>query len=254
MRVANLRSMFKNRMGREEIYSQSDFWDSKASALSGKAVSMWPNNNLNALYHQEQLSVLAPYLKQIKNKRILDIGCGSGRISRFLASMGAQVVGIDFSAKTIEIAKSESPRENPAYRVQSVFHLNEDGRYDMALCWQVLTVACKTQDELSHALAAIHRSLKPQGAFVLLEPIHKGFLHRVLNMGLQEFIEIMGEVGFRVDEVFALHFWPTRLFLAFIPWPKPITSVGYHLGQKIMKTLFKNNAFGDYKAIYAKKE
>ena len=64
----------------------------------------------------------------------------------------------------------------------------------------------------------------------------------------------MGEVGFRVDEVFALHFWPMRFFLAFIPWPKPITSVGYHLGQKIMKTLFKNNAFGDYKAIYAKKE
>ena len=61
-------------------------------------------------------------------------------------------------------------------------------------------------------------------------------------------------VGFHVEGVSTLHFWPMRLFLAFIPWPKPITSIGYHLGQKIMKTLFNNSAFGDYQAIYAKKK
>lgn len=254
MRVANLISMFKNRTGREEIYSQSDFWDSKASVLSGKAVSMWPNNDLNALYHKEQLSVLVTYLEQIKNKRVLDIGCGTGRISCFVASKGALVEGIDFSARTIEIAKMNSPEQNPSYRVQSVFDLDEDAGYDMVLSWGVLTVACKAQDELSYALTVINRALKPGGDFVLLEPIHKGVLHRVLNMRLQEFIETMGAVGFRVDKVSSLHFWPMRLLLAFIPWPKPITSIGYHLGQKIMKTLFKNNAFGDYKAIHAKKE
>ena len=94
--------MFKNRSCREKIYSQSDFWDSKASAFSGKAVSMWPNNHLNALYHKEQLSVLDTYLKQIRNKSVLDIGCGTGRVSRFVASKGAVVKGIDFRLKPLK--------------------------------------------------------------------------------------------------------------------------------------------------------
>ncbi|MFQ6056964.1 MAG: class I SAM-dependent methyltransferase, partial [Methanosarcinales archaeon] len=38
-------------------------------------------------------------LKNIKNKRILDIGCGGGQESIILAKKGAIVTGIDFSKK-----------------------------------------------------------------------------------------------------------------------------------------------------------
>lgn len=39
------------------------------------------------------------------NKTILDIGCGSGRISLLLAEKGAKVTGIDYSLPMIELAK-----------------------------------------------------------------------------------------------------------------------------------------------------
>jgi len=40
----------------------------------------------------------------VEGKSILDIGCGSGRIALALAAKGAEVLGIDYSPKMIELA------------------------------------------------------------------------------------------------------------------------------------------------------
>ena len=45
---------------------------------------------------------------EIKNKKILDIGCGGGILSEELSKMGAKVTGIDSSKKSINIAKELS--------------------------------------------------------------------------------------------------------------------------------------------------
>ncbi|MFX1326208.1 MAG: class I SAM-dependent methyltransferase, partial [Promethearchaeota archaeon] len=49
-------------------------------------------------------------LGTVKNKRILDIGCGIGSISFYLAQKGAQVTGIDLSANLIEYCKKEAKK------------------------------------------------------------------------------------------------------------------------------------------------
>ena len=43
--------------------------------------------------------------KPFKNIKILDIGCGGGLLSEPMCRLGANVVGIDASAKNIEVAK-----------------------------------------------------------------------------------------------------------------------------------------------------
>ena len=43
--------------------------------------------------------------RPLKDKTILDIGCGSGRVSFLLAKEGAKVTGIDYSENMIELAK-----------------------------------------------------------------------------------------------------------------------------------------------------
>ncbi len=49
---------------------------------------------------------------------ILDLGCGNGRQSRFLAQHYKQVIGVDISPSAIELAKSEtSGQTNIEYRV-----------------------------------------------------------------------------------------------------------------------------------------
>src|SRR3989344_7270142 len=47
------------------------------------------------------------FLKKVKGKKIIDIGCGSGIYTRILKKKGAKVVGIDISQTLFEIAKKE---------------------------------------------------------------------------------------------------------------------------------------------------
>ncbi len=47
----------------------------------------------------------------------LDAGCGEGYLSRILAHRGAQVTGIDISARLIEIAHAKDPESKITYQV-----------------------------------------------------------------------------------------------------------------------------------------
>jgi len=248
--VSSFREMLRLRKTREEVYSRKEYWDAKAEEYEGDAVSMWPNNRLNRFYHREQIAAMEQMLPDVSGLRVLDVGCGTGRTSRYLAERGASVVGVDFSARAIEIARERSPGSNPSYRVQSVFDLNDSGVFDLALSWGVVTVACRSREELHDVLRRIAGALRPGGKLLVCEPIHKGFLHRVLNLELVEFCAVMSEAGFSVEKVRHLHFWPMRLMLAFVAWPKPLTAAGYYLGRGIM-ALCGDKAFGDYKVIAA---
>lgn len=253
MIIGHFLNMLHNRLQRETIYSRPAYWDEKAGAYDGNAVSMWPNNALNRLYHDEQIQVLKRLAEDIDGREILDVGCGTGRISRFLAAGGARVTGIDFSPRTIAIAARQSSADHPAYRVQSIFELDESGVYDIIVVWGVLTVACTCRAQLLDALMRIRRALKPGGRMILMEPVHKGFLHRVLDMGLDDFKKTLCDAGLSITRCTTLHFWPMRLVLAYVPWPASFTYLGYVAGQRMMKAFFGNRAMGDYTAIEAER-
>lgn len=53
----------------------------------------------------ERVTLTLEECGNIENKSVLDIGCGSGRISFKLAKKGAKVTGIDYSNSMIELAK-----------------------------------------------------------------------------------------------------------------------------------------------------
>src|SRR5689334_4060428 len=125
MNLTKLRAMLEQRAHRETIYSTAAYWDGKAVAFEGDAVSMWPNNNLNRLYHAETISMLSRELPDLEGKVVLDLGCGTGRISRWLAQRGAVVNGVDFSSRSIDIAKQLGPEANPTYRHLSMFDLED---------------------------------------------------------------------------------------------------------------------------------
>lgn len=252
MKVTGLLNMLRNRADRESLYSKAEFWDSKATSLSGGAVSMWPNNNLNRLYHSEQMKLVESVFSDVAGAKILDVGCGTGRLSRFLARRGAIVTGVDFSEKAIEIARRQSSDLNIDFIVDSIFNIDAQQEYDYICMWGCVTVAATSRADLTKILKNLSGALKPNGKFLLLEPIHKGPLHRVLNMNVDEFTEVMSASELNVTWVKQMHFWPARLGLAFIPWPNFFTWPLYHLGQAMMKLPLLNK-LGDYKAILSSK-
>lgn len=248
--IAKLKKMIRQRRERKVIYSTPAYWDHKADEYDDKSVSMWPNNNLNSLYDNEQRAVILRTLGAVRELEVFDLGCGTGRFCRWFAEQGARVTGIDFSGRALAIAKSMSSSDNPSYRQGSLFQIREKSLYDLVFTCGVLTSACRNREELLSVLNSIRRSMRPGGRVFLTEPIHRGFLHRVLNMDLDSFLNVMREAGFEVKSITPLHFWPMRLVLAYLPWPAWLTTPLYHLGQTAMKFPGMNR-LGDYCAVLA---
>src|SRR6202050_948321 len=55
------------------------------------------------------IAAQAGLLPAVAGDRVLDIACGQGRMSRYLASLGADVTGIDISAARVAKAHAADP-------------------------------------------------------------------------------------------------------------------------------------------------
>jgi SAM-dependent methyltransferase len=243
----------EQRQGRADIYSKAAYWDSKAAMYDESAVSMWRNRRLNAHYEREQLRFIESNLpSSIAGLDALDLGCGTGRIARYLDARGARVTGLDFSESALNLARRMGP-DRIAYRHASLFDLDFKGAFDIGVGVGVFTVACKNAAELEDALAKAHDALRAGGWFVIIEPIHASFLHRVLKMRLGEFRACMERVGFEVGAARELHFWPTRLPLALAEWPNWITDAGYAAGDACLGLFGQSLGMGDYRALASRK-
>ena len=80
---------------------------------------------LNDAYRIWEFTTLTSKLGKMKNKKIVDIACGGGRISVPLAKLGAKVTGIDISHEMIhyanEYAKKNSCSSNVHFTIASAW-------------------------------------------------------------------------------------------------------------------------------------
>ena len=98
----------------------------------------------------------------INGKKILDVGCGTGRIVNKLRNMGSDIIGLDISKGMIDIAKKKFPKvkfiegdiENLPFK---------DNEFDLVIASFVI-VHLK---DLQKAFDEVYRVLKPNGVFIV---------------------------------------------------------------------------------------
>lgn len=99
----------------------------------------------------------------IEGKRVLDIGCGGGLLTEFLARAGASVVGIDASAPIIEVARQHARSSGLEidYRVSTVeaFLADNNTKFDVVTCMEML----EHVPDPASVVAAAASCLKNQG-------------------------------------------------------------------------------------------
>lgn len=103
--------------------------------------------------------------------RVLDAGCGTGRMARHLTDRGLAVTGVDLSPGMLAMAGRDHPDLD--VREGSLLDLPFGaGTFDGVLCWYSLIHL--TDDELPVALAEVVRVLRPGGLVLVAFQVGDG--------------------------------------------------------------------------------
>ena len=123
------------------------------------------------------------YLNSVNGKRVLDYGCGRGRLSLNILSRGAHVCGIDISPVYISeaiqtIAQNGYPDNRYSLRVMDAHTLEyENSTFDFVFGEGILHHL-----NIWVALSEIHRVLKIGGRVIILEPLADNPLLRLFRL------------------------------------------------------------------------
>jgi ubiquinone/menaquinone biosynthesis C-methylase UbiE len=98
--------------------------------------------------------------------RILELGCGTGLLTKDLARTNARIVAVDISPDLVARARKEVTAENVEFRVDNAYELTfEDGSFDAVVGSSVLHHL-----QIHSALREFLRVLKPGGRLCFSEP------------------------------------------------------------------------------------
>jgi trans-aconitate methyltransferase len=154
--------------------------------MSSRAQPQW-NSDLYQASHSwiwEYGRDLVQFLGPKPGERILDVGCGSGQLTREIAEAGAEVTGIDASPEMIAAARENFPELR--FEISDVAALPFVNEFDGVFSNASLHWVTDQQG----AIAAIARSLKQGGRFVFEMGGH-GNIHAVWE-ALQQALKELG--------------------------------------------------------------
>jgi trans-aconitate methyltransferase len=157
-----------------------------------------------------------------KNERILDLGCGDGRLTKYLQDLGCAVKGVDFGDDMVEAAKALGLDAE----VMDAHHLTFTNEFDAVFS----NAALHWMKQPENVIAGVKRALKPKGRFVaelgghgnigsILDALRIALEERGINLDdvnpwyfptPEEYRGLLEQEGFRVD------------YIAIIPRPTPL--------------------------------
>jgi ubiquinone/menaquinone biosynthesis C-methylase UbiE len=137
-----------------------------------KAYNQWSetydtDQNLTRDLDQKVTREALAALANLHFKSILEIGCGTGKNTAFLAQVGARVHALDFSEGMIEKAREKVQARNVKFSVADLSQKwpCEDRSYDLIVCNLVL----EHIEDLSFIFSEAFRVLDENGKFLINE-------------------------------------------------------------------------------------
>jgi demethylmenaquinone methyltransferase / 2-methoxy-6-polyprenyl-1,4-benzoquinol methylase len=122
------------------------------------------NSVMTAGMHQRWRERTADLARVGPGSRALDVATGTGDLAIALAARGADVVGVDFAEKMLEIARRKAP--GLKFRAGNALALEfPDDSFDAA----TVGFGARNFDDLDRGLAEMARVVKPGGRVVVLE-------------------------------------------------------------------------------------
>ena len=141
---------------------------------------------------------LANLFREKGVRRILDLGCGTGRHLLFLLKKGFEVYGLDGSPNGLEIAENWLTEENlsselTCQKVEHEFPYKNDF-FDAVISIQV--IHHNLMKDIKFTVNEILRTLKTEGFIFLTVPLRQAFYVKKSNMKkveLRTYIPLVGQ-------------------------------------------------------------
>lgn len=127
-------------------------------ATYNKTASEYAQNTEQKL----NIEMLETFCSYLPKGRILDIGCGSGRDTSFLADRGYEVIGIDLSEKLLEQAYKLHPYIKVKLMDMRKLEFS-DASFDGV--WSHAAIHHLKVQDVPKTFREVHRVLKPNGYF-----------------------------------------------------------------------------------------
>ncbi|MEP7264770.1 MAG: methyltransferase domain-containing protein [Bacteroidota bacterium] len=193
---------------------------------------MQPTKNIIDCYNKTAISYAEKYIDELKDKhldiillktfaeknrykgKMIDLGCGPGQTSRFLADCGiTEITGVDISPIMIEVAK----KINPSLQFETADMLKlqyDDKSFSSAIAFY--SIVHFDYDQLKTAFTEIKRILKNDSQFLFSFHIGDTIVHldNFLEMNVDidfyffdvdRIINILNETGFKIIDVIERH-------------------------------------------------
>jgi ubiquinone/menaquinone biosynthesis C-methylase UbiE len=131
-------------------------------------IAEWYDDSVKSrsLIHELVLPPLFDLIGNVKGLRVCDLACGQGVVARHLAKSGAAVVGVDTSARLLDIA-----RRYEAEEPLGIVYQHDDAQAlatlpDTAFDGVACNMALMDIPDVAATFRAVHRILRPNGWFV----------------------------------------------------------------------------------------
>ena len=148
----------------------------------------WDENGKFRILHQIRPIRIQYILDQLKGRNIeklniLDVGCGGGLVSESLSKLGANVTGVDFVKKNIEIANNHSNRKKlkVKYLHADIEHLKIKSKFDVIVMFEILEHLV----DWKKFILNIKNNLKKNG-IIIISTINRNLISKMTAIYLAE--------------------------------------------------------------------
>lgn len=132
--------------------------------------------------YDRYIELIEMAIGSIEEKRILDVGCGTGLLSTNLAQLGGEVTAVDLSSKMLEIASHRAKALNVAvnFKQMPMQEMSGFSGFDLAIIPIDSLNYCLQKEDVETTFQHIYQALNHNG--VLLFDVHSTFKTDVIFM------------------------------------------------------------------------